>query len=170
MNNNNNIDSYTPDMDGKNHINIHLESKTDVGRKICHFFRSPFTHPILGPFVSMEGFWHYIQSIERPETMRELYGMRAKEAGKLLTWRKVNNFKDIILAANYYKIEQDEELKKEFLRSSLPFDMYYVFVPEVGEPMQIRRDQNKWLIECFEKIRTMMQHGERPVLNPDDYL
>jgi len=158
--------TFSADEDGKTHCNIWVHGKTDLGKKLAHFSESPFIHPYFGPFSSVEGFWHYVQNEEQDDCLRSLSGMAAKNKGKTMTWRYVENFHEIIMAANFYKIEQNAELKRMFLESTLPFDYYYLFVPKgdvVGlTPTVVRPAGYEWLIKGFEEIRRMMQHGERP--------
>ena len=157
---------FKAEDDGKTHINIWINSPTKLGKMLSHFYESAFVHPYFGPFNSMEGFWHYIQNKERDDALRSLSGMAAKKYGKELEWRHVENFQEIIIAANYYKIEQNAELKKLFVDESLPFDYYYLFTP-VGDAaglneVIVRPAGYKWLVEGFEEIRTMMQFDQRP--------
>ena len=152
--------------DGITHINVWIKGKTELGRMLAHFYESPFTHPFFGPFVSMEGFWHYIQSEEQPDILRSLSGIAAKKKGKTLTWKYVDNFHDIINGGNFYKVEQNETIRKLFLESTLPFDYYYLFTPKGDaaglSPTIVRPTGYDWLITGFEEIRNMMKNGERP--------
>jgi len=161
--------TFNAEDDGKTHINIWINSKTPLGVMLAHFYESPFVHPFFGPFASMEGFWHYVQNEEQDDSLRSLSGMSAKKRGKRLTWRHVENFHEIITAANFYKIEQNAELKKLFLESTLPFDYYYIFAPKgdaVGLASTVIRPPGyDWLVKGFEDIRKMMQHGDRPSPN-----
>lgn len=151
--------NHTPDGDGVDHINIHVDGKTELGRMLSTFHRSQFTHPWFGPFNSMEGFWFYIKTKEKPDELRMLSGLKAKKLGKSLTRQWVENFTDIITAANYFKIEQNPHLKKLFLESTLPFDHYYLHGP--GKVM-IRPKGHEWLVAGFEQIRQWMREGKRP--------
>jgi hypothetical protein len=173
-----------PNCDGVSHINIWINSKSQLGKMLSHFYESPFIHPYFGPFNSMEGFWHYIQNLRIDEksgmlvgddTLRSLSGMSAKNYGKKLQWRHVDNFHEIIIAANYYKIEQNPELLKLFMQSEVPLDYYYLFTP-VGDAeglsdVVVRPAGYRWLVEGFEELRKMFQHDERPAyINYDQVL
>ena len=152
--------------DGVTHINVWVKGKTELGRALSHFFESPFIHPFFGPFVSMEGFWHYIQSEERPDILRSLSGIAAKKKGKALTWAYVDNFHEIINGGNFYKIEQNPHLKEMFVNSTLPFDYYYLFTPKGDAaglaPTIVRPSGYEWLVAGFEENRKMMCAGVRP--------
>jgi hypothetical protein len=159
------------DEDGIKFINIWFKGKTQVGRMLSHFYESPFIHPYFGPFNSMEGFWHYIQNVERDDALRSMSGMTAKNHGKKLSWHYVDNFHEIINTANFYKIEQNAELKKLVIESELPFTYYYLYEPTAdakGQPdVAITPPGYKWLIDGFEKNREMLKRGVRP--EPLDY-
>lgn len=163
--------AFTEDSDGVTHINISITGKTKLGKMLSHFYESPFKHPKFGTFNSMEGFWHYIQNVESPDVLRSLSGSAARNLGKTLTWNHVECFREIIIAANFYKIEQNEELKELIIDSSLPFDYYYMNQPDgvdaTGRAILVRPDSYAWLVEGFEQIRIMFQYDQRP--KPIDY-
>lgn len=169
---------YNPDEDGITHINIWLHAKTELGRELCHFYEMPFIHPVFGPFNSMEGLWQYVQAKESDskiesermsaESLRYLSGMTAKRSGKKLTWRHVDKFHEIINAANFYKIEQNSELKRMFVESNLPFAYYYVHKPPSKEfqcliPRIINPEGYGWVVQGFEDNRKLMNDGKEPL-------
>jgi hypothetical protein len=156
-----------PMADGVEFINIWINGKTELGQYLSHFYKSPFIHPVLGPFNSMEGFWHYIRNGAKDDSLRTLSGMAAKNHGKRLECQYVANFQEIITAANFYKIEQNLMIKNLLVESDLPFMHYYLFTPvkadhSTVEPIVINISNNAWLIDSFEEIRKMFQHGQRP--------
>ena len=154
------------DDDGITHINIGKNGKTKLGQMLAHFYESPFEHPYFGRFASVEGFWHYVQNKERDDKLRSLSGMAAKNYGKLLTWCYVERFYDIIASANYYKIEQNQELHDLFVESTLPFDLYYLREAtgdaEGQGSVLIKLDNYINIIKGFEDNRILMHYGERP--------
>lgn len=143
--------------DGVTYININGE--TALGQMLAHFYASRFVHPYFGPFNCMEGFWHYIKTKEKDDQLRTLVGADAKKFGAQLTRVYVKDFQAIIEAATYYKIEQNEEMKKLFIESTLPFDYYYLF--GAGKVL-IRPKGWKWMIEVITNVRTAMKEGKRP--------
>lgn len=145
--------------DGVTHINIWLYGNTHLGRQIAHFYHRRFVHPVLGPFNSMEGLWHYVKTEEKDDALRKLYGIKAKDYGNKLTKKWVPNFKRIIIAANYFKIEQFEDLKELMLNSTLPFRMYYY---HDHDGVLIEPEEYKWLVEGFEEVRQMFKEGRCP--------
>lgn len=166
---------YFLEDDGITHINIWLHGKTELGRMLSHFYKSPFHHPYFGSFTSMEGFWHYIKNLNSNDdhnhprdALRSLSGNAAKQYGKKLKWSYVDQFQKIISAANFYKIEQNIEMKELFIDSTLPFDQYYL-TKSTGEVegqygVVARLANYKWLIDSFEENRILLQYNERPVV------
>lgn len=152
------------DGDGITHINISILGNTELGKQLAHFSPIGFTHPHYGPFNSMEGFWHYINSVSRDDKLRHLIGRSAKKHSKTLTKTKVVGFQEIIKEANFYRIEQNPELKKMFVESSLPFDYYYYYN---NGPVAMRPRGHAWIAEMYEELRRMMKEGKRP--EPLDY-
>lgn len=150
--------------DGVNCINIHIDGKTQLGKMLSFFYESHFVHPYFGPFNCMEGFWHYIKTAERDDNLRHLVGLQAKKHGDKLTKLRIKNFHEIIIAANFHKIQQNPKLKELFLESTLPFDYFYHFGP--GN-LLIRPAPYTSVVRGFETLRTMMKEGRVP--EPIDY-
>ena len=160
-----------PENDGVTHINIDYNGKTELGVLLSHFAKTPFEHPYFGTFNSMEGFWHFLKSTERSDKMRKYWGNDAKVFGKQFTWHNVNKFYEVIMAANFYKIEQTPNLKEMFNNSELPFANYYVRKSEgdaAGQGSIVIKPTNYVkIIKMFEDLRIMMHYDERPL--PIDY-
>lgn len=146
-------------LDGVTHINIYTLGKTELGKGLAHFTFSPFKHPYYGPFNSMEGFWYFIKAKEPDDTLRNLAGYKAKEYGKKLPGRFRENFKEIVVDANFHKIDQNPRLKQLIVESVLPFDHYYLYGP--GN-LLIRPKGFEWLVEGFEHIRVLLREGREP--------
>lgn len=143
--------------DGSTHINIYSQGKTKLGRKLSHFAKTPFRHPFFGPFESMEGFWYYMRGVkivdgkeQRDDQLRYLCGFEAKQYGRQLKAKWYDDFWEDILAANYQKIIQNEEIRDMMINSTLPFKHYYVFGPH--KVVINARDHEK-LTEGMEEIR-----------------
>lgn len=147
------------ESDGKTHINIWIEAKTKLGRMLARQYHTPFTHPFFGPFNSMEGFWQYVQGETPDDSLRWMTGVEARNFGKNKPRRYVPNFQEIILAANFFKIEQNPKILDLFKKSTLPFDVYYLFGPG---GVVIRPKGSEWIVESFEEIRRMMKEDRRP--------
>jgi hypothetical protein len=155
------------DEDGVRHINIHPEGNTELGKLLSHFPHTPFTHPFLGPFRSMEGFWYYMRSGEnlvpagdRDDQLRYLIGYSAKAHGKNRPLVRYPDFREDVMAANYQKIIQNVELKEMVIESELPFVQYYV-VKKSG--MIVKPLEHEWLCEGFEKIREALKFDQVPL-------
>lgn len=167
---NGNDDKSVPQMietkvkkgDSYDHINISITGETPLGRQLAHFHPSKFKHPWFGEFECMEGFWHYINAAEHTdytEQLRTLVGYEAKEHSKKLEKTKVEGFQEIIFTANFYRIEQNTQLKELFLKSTLPFDYYYY---QGKGNMVMRPKGHLWFVKMFEDIRKLMKEGKRP--------
>lgn len=152
--------------DGTTHINIDAFAQTELGRMLVHQFASKFEHPQFGRFRSVEGFWGYVRDNTRDDRWRYVSGMTAKRETRNLGVRWIANFHQIIMEANYFKIEQNDHLKALFVASELPFDHYYIFrgkeaiASDPGFP--IRPQIAPWFTRGMESIRTLMKEGRRP--------
>jgi hypothetical protein len=150
---------FTTDKDGVDHINIHSVGKTELGRVLSHFAHTPFTHPYFGPFYSMEGFWYFARSGFVESRLRYLSGYRAKQVGRDLDYKWYKDFKEDIIAANYQKIIQHENIRDLMIASELPFDHYYTFGPN---SFHVTPQSTEWLVQGFEDIRLALKEGVVP--------
>lgn len=153
---------FAKENDGKDHINIHSMGNTELGKLLSHFAHTPFTHEYFGPFYSIEGFWYFARSGFDElvgNRLRYLSGYRAKQMGRQLSYKWYKEFKEDIIAANYQKIIQNDELSKMFVESKLPFDHYYTFGPN---SLLVTPQSAAWLVEGFEDIRLAMKEGVVP--------
>jgi hypothetical protein len=150
--------------DGISHINIHSVGKTELGRLLSHFAHTPFVHPYIGPFYSMEGFWYFARAGFNEKDagkLRYLSGFRAKKIGREFALKRYDDFKEDILAANYQKIIQHEHIRELVIASELPFDHYYTFG---HNHLCVSPKEASWLIQGFEDIRTALKEGVVPQL------
>lgn len=155
------INNNLSETDGIDHYNIWFRGKTVLGRMLSHFYNTPFEHPHYGPFASMEGFWHYIKTkpSKNKDEIRTLKEFEAKEFGKKLEGTFCPNFRDKINVGNYYRIEQNPELKKLLIESELPLDHYFLFGP--GNVL-IRPKGFEWILDGFEENRRLFKNGLSP--------
>lgn len=162
-------DSAYVENDAITHIRIDGKAKTELGRLLCHTEKTPFNHPVFGTFFSMEGFWSYVRS-GGDESFRYIFGVMARNKGKEVPPRYIEDFKAIILEANFLKIEQNPELLQLMLESNLPFDMYYTqdYDPTkhggtgVTTRTIVHPKTAGWMKEQYEEIRQLLQRKERP--------
>lgn len=159
-------DVIDPHEDGVTYINIYSRGMTPLGRKLSHFPRTPFTHPVFGPFASMEGFWYYMraQTHLQPagfgDQLRTLVGRDAKFYGRTLPSGWYDDFQEDILAANWQKIIQNPEIADMLVESSLPFKHFYIFGPK---RLVIIPPRFEWLMDGFDEIRTALKEGRASV-------
>lgn len=142
--------------DGVDHINISAFGKTGLGQALSHASPVPFKHSIFGRFGSMESFWHYIQSEEQDDRIRNMSSYNIKNFGAKLTRRMVTNFRAIIMDSNYQRIMQNPKLMEAVKESSLPFDCYYT---ESNTGLRKRLTYFHWLLSGFEEIRNAIKEG-----------
>jgi hypothetical protein len=149
--------------DGKKFINIYSKGRTKLGKMLSHFYHSPFEHPTLKHFNSMEGFWHYVGGDVKDERLRTVPGWQAKKIGKDITKSYKADFQKLIMEGNRCKIEANEELKKLFIESTLPFVHYYV----ADNGWIVKPKAQEWLCHGFETLRNQMraEAGLAPLFN-----
>lgn len=154
---------FKPADDGVTHINIHSKAVTPLGRALYDFAHTPFTHPYYSHFYSIEGFRWYASSGFTEDRMRYLSGSRASRVGKSLQFVRNDNFAEDMMAANYQKIIQHEDIRKMVIESTLPFDYYYV---DEKSPLNlvINPKLSDEFIKGFEEIRTALKQGVVPAL------
>jgi hypothetical protein len=151
---------YEPARDGVDHINIGPSAATELGRLLAHFTESHFTHPYLGPFNCIEGYWYYVKSQTPDDRLRQLTGKAAYVYGKTLPHVRRRRFRDIIMDGNYQKILENDRLRSLLVESELPFTQYYLYGPH---NLPINPKTAPWLVEDFEELRSCFKE------DPDDY-
>jgi hypothetical protein len=160
---------FNPDslegQDGVDHINIHNDAATELGRFLDMNAKSPFNHPELGMFQAVGGVWHYIQTQPLVEEYRILTGakLRAKVAKvKEAAYNDPNaprhtlvkGFRIIVADAMWHKVTQNEKAVQMMAESTLPFEHYFV----QGD-MKIRQypSEGYWIIAAYEEIRRVIK-------------
>lgn len=145
--------------DGVDHINIWEKANTELGRFLAHGSNNDFNHSQLGRFNNMEALWHYVQSAERDDRIRNMRGRYLKNFSKQLTPMRVSNFKAIIMDSNYQRIQQYRPMVELMIATDLPFDCYYI---NNDSKLRIRPVFFKWLILGFEEIRHAIKENRAP--------
>lgn len=144
---------YLPKNDGIDHINIYSKGKTDIGRKLTNFARTPFMFNGL-EFQSVEAAWYFFKTGQKHHQLRSLHGFLAKKEGKLLDKVEYPEFNQTILECIRCKFRQNKELLKQFAATTLPLDHYYYFGDEEN-PKIVRLPQYKWIVDELERIRSL---------------
>lgn len=140
--------------DGLTHLNIYSKALTELGRLLSNFAHTPLKLPQDGKFVSIEGYWYWLLSVDpSKERLRFLSGFEAKEIGREIAkhdWPNENFefFKFKVYQALIAKVIQTPGLEQSLINSSLPFTHYYVYNNKV-----IDVKEAKWLVEAWEQIR-----------------
>jgi len=143
---------YRPINDGVDHINIYSRGRTELGRVLSNFSRSPFEHPQYGRFMSVEAFWYYIKTgcIHYKE-LAHLYGPKVKSVGRKFEVVGHPDFEFQVELALWCKVMQNPHVKELLQASTLPLTHYYYY-GNVENPA-IRRVKNELLQNVYEKIR-----------------
>lgn len=113
--------------DGVDHINVYSKAKTGLGRSLSNFTYSPFYHDKYGQFDSMEGFWGYVATGHKHESLKTIHGYRAKEEMKKYERVFNSNFDEEIRSGIFAKLDQNKDIRNALLASVLPFSHYYVY-------------------------------------------
>lgn len=123
-----------PSNDGIDHINIYSKGKTELGRLLTNFARTPVVTED-GKFESLEGYWYWLGSKKdkEAEDLRNAYGFDAKALGRLLNINDLPSKKDKlefqhkIEKAMEQKVEQHPRISQLLKECDLPFEHYYVY-------------------------------------------
>lgn len=148
-----------PTQDGKTHINIYSKGKTPLGRFLTNFAKHELTLPE-GTFQSLEGYWYYLTTKEKPPELFHLSGFDAKNLGIMLTQVKVpqEEFQAKIKKAMDLKIKSSSYWLEEFTKSELPFVHYYVF--NKGAVKDVT-DKYQWIMNHWEARRTLLKERQK---------
>lgn len=152
--------------DGVDHINIHNNAETELGRFLDMNAHSPFVHPDAGNFQSVGGLWHYIQTRPLMEEFRIVSGARVRNMAKKMKddamanqnaprHTPIKGFRTIIADAMWHKVTQSTNVVRLMAESTLPFEHYFT----QGE-LNIRQypSEGYWIVAAYEEIRRVVKH------------
>lgn len=144
---------YKPNRDGIDHINIYSNALSQMGRDLSNFAHTPFVHPTLGRFASVEGLWYWLS--RQDERLRDMSGFEAKRLGRSLEVVRdypSHVFRRLIADALTAKLQQHPEIFQALVKTTLPLTHYYV-KPFSGVDTAIKAKDSEWLIAHFEDLR-----------------
>lgn len=150
------IFGLTEEIDGIDHINVYSKGKTDLGRWLSNFAESPFEHPCHGHFQSVEGYWYWLKTGQRHDSLRLLSGCHAKRKGRSYSTIHCDDFKYYIEIALYSKVIQHPEWHEPIRNSTLPFTHYYVYGNNIKYV-----EGSEWIMDILEDIRYQLQNKKR---------
>lgn len=146
---------WSPKEDGKTHINVYSQGKTEVGRWASNFQEAAFIHPTYGAFMSMEGLWYWLSVLPdepRRGLLRLASGFQAKKLGRELRgkdWVYSPGFEaDIKLGLRTKYETYPAQLKAFQMWNHLPLAHYYVMRGKV-----IYVPDADWILEELDSIR-----------------
>lgn len=143
-----------PENDGIDHINVYSKGKTELGRWLSNFSHSPFNHPYHGHFESVEGYWYWLSTGMKHDSLRRLHGFDAKRQGRKYKTVPVENYETHIEVALYCKVVQNPLWIPLIRESHLPFIHYYVYG---GKPTHL--DDSVWVMDILDDIRQQLQNN-----------
>ena len=159
------IERFTPDKDGVNHINVYSKAITLAGRKLTNFSHAPFDHPIYGHFESMEGFWFWLSSGKQFNKLRELSGFQANQLGQIVcskfkTDLSEEEFKSIITSATKEKLKQNKDILQLLVDTGdLPIVHYYYDYQErdLSKAKVRYLKKHQWQMDVIMEVRKKTQ-------------
>lgn len=137
---------YLPADDGKTHVNVYSQGKTELGRKLSNFARTPFVVPEHGAFDSVEGYWYWLSCHD--DRLRKASGFAAKKLGRALRspdWPETPDFKDRIRVALRAKLDAHPEIREALKANTLPLAHYYVF----GNMVRNEQHKGQWILDAL---------------------
>lgn len=142
--------TYNPTEDGYGHINVYSKGRTEIGRLLSNFAKTPFVHPEDGEFDSVEGYWYWLGS--RDNVLRRLSGSGAKVYGRRVQSSECllpfEEFKRKVILALDAKLDQNPKILELLKKTNADLVHYYVFNGAVVEPAE-----HKWIIQHLEMRR-----------------
>jgi len=160
-------EEYTQNTDGINHINVYSKGKTELGRWLSNFARTPINTK-KAQFVSVESWWYFMKmekinaSCLLPmfdeEKLRDIKRRPGKEAKDYFRFLYKNDTaehnptKEELKKIYKLKLEQHPKIEKLLLKNSLPLTHYYVMFDK-----KVSADEYLWTVELWEEIKTELE-------------
>src|SRR5580658_5856415 len=134
-----------PEEDGKTHINVYSQGKTELGRFLSNWAHTQID-TVDGRFQSIEGYWYWLGcSHQYKERLRLLYGYQAKKIGRELRatdWNDTPEFKQKICDAITIKLNSNPKMLALLKANTLLLTHYYVYNGKVVTP-----SSGEWIID-----------------------
>jgi hypothetical protein len=147
---------WKPRYEGYDHINIHPQSKSPLGRALSFNFKSIFRHPEHGLFYSLAAYYYWALNGKQCEELKTMYGRDIMVLGPTKTKLvKIDKkFKAEIQAACVYKIMENEYIQELLVKCSLPFTYYYYYGDPMGKVIMYNKAKKfMYILEAVEEIR-----------------
>ena len=149
--------TYLPIDEGVTHINIYSKSKLELGKLLSNFAKTPFTHPVYGEFASIEAFWYWLSTGKQHDSLKKLYGYKAKVEGKTFERITVDNFQTELTFALQCKLDQNPYIGELLSKTTLPIIHYYYY-GTIDEPRIVTSKGNDWITEWWNNKRKELQN------------
>ena len=151
--------THTIGVDGVDHINTWYGG-TALGRQMAMAHPHQFRHPVYGSFISVEAFYFWIASPERPDRLRwmnhnQLVSHRRSDGNS-----RVINIKALTMDAVWVMLEQTPELAElvKNKKKEVRFDHYRT------EPngLRVRSPWSTWWVLGLEEIARALRGNRKP--------
>jgi len=150
--------------DGVDHINIHPHhAQTALGKDLSMYAIFPFTHPVLGDFTCIEGYWFYLKTLGADEVFRQNSSPRQyRFKAKHMAQYRLEYFQEMVLDGFYYKLLAHRFLREAFLNSDLPIVQYWI-----SEGKRMAPSGLSFINSGLKSLRDILRAGQVPT--PVDY-
>lgn len=145
-------------QDGVDHINIYSKGKTELGRLLSNFARTPFVYHPWGVFESVEGFWYWYFTGCQHFQFKKLYGYQAKQEGQKYRDDRIDKTgitesdREVILEAIRCKLRQNKNILKLLTENTLPFAHYYEYSGK-----RVYKPEYDWIVDEITRINLLMR-------------
>lgn len=162
---------YSPEDDGKTHVNVYSKSKSLLGRKLSNFNPEPVCVGSDGLFKCLEGYWYWLRiTLHDPEwfkqhpifehQLRNARGFEAKKLGrahcatlKIPNTKEVSEvFKTKFKVAMRQKLLQHNTVKELLLDNTLPFTHYYV-IEKDNKTISVPVKTHLWQLDYWKELK-----------------
>ena len=153
------VEDINPNKDGIEHINVHSEGRTIVGRMLDNLAYMPFDHPQFGQFNSIEGFYWWYISGQKHEYLRYVYNDKARKAAA--EFKREKNLgemdKEQFRIAVQCKIAQSPFLQEQLQICYLPLVAYTVYGKSLLRRKLVPNKNAELLLQFLDEYRDYLQ-------------
>lgn len=161
--------------DGHDHINVHFQAVTAVGRGLSVYGDFPFTHPKYGRFRTVHGLMCWLGHPNQPDSFRNMEGWEVERQRINSSKEYIHQYRFVLIDSTYQKIMQNPDLLKMVKDcADIPFDHYYMQTTS-RQPIhriRVRTDSYSWIIRGLTEVRKAILENRIPrldfLLHPSD--
>lgn len=154
---------WKAEEDGVDHINVSSSAKTQLGKLLTPAAPTPFTHPQIGPFASIDGLRFWLIDAAHDDRFRTAAnGMVHRLQQQIKDLVPGNEWQEIVAEAMWLRTLGYPEIAELMTANELPYRCYYLQeLNSISLPVEVA--MGRWLLPVLEEIGRALKARKQEV-------